>query len=401
MIPKPIDDILENDVAALVLAKREEGPQIDFKSWEPRPSDDKWKNDFCKDVCAFGNAAGGDLVYGMEEVDGVASKLAPFEAEVDSLSLTLQNLVLERIEPQLHGVRIRPVPCANGGFVLVVRVPRSFSGIHRLKTNKEFYVRESSSNRALDVPAIVSRISELLGHRDRVNAFFDRRYSDILAGQYPIELTDGPKLVVHAVPVRDFLDGEQVDYDGAGRQISPPFLTDIGGWNPCRVFDGRMFYASVGGTDNSARTSTLLMNSGVIEATCSLRPWNANPEQKTFLLEEVEASVLRFLAQLVSTPHIASACGIPFVVRVCLLATNGWGADSGQPAADRHAKNSARVQQNSAALVLPEVLVESADVDFAHHLHGMFSRAWQAWNYSQSPFYTKNADGRWVRNGRR
>jgi len=38
---------------------------------------DRDKAEFLKDVCAFANADGGDLIYGIDEEDGKASALTP------------------------------------------------------------------------------------------------------------------------------------------------------------------------------------------------------------------------------------------------------------------------------------------------------------------------------------
>ena len=93
--------------------------------------------------------------------------------------------VADSIEPRLHGARFRAVPLEAGGVLIVARLPRSSSGIHRQRRDGHFVVRESRSNREPDVPGIVSRISDLLGREDRVRDFFARRYADILTAQYP------------------------------------------------------------------------------------------------------------------------------------------------------------------------------------------------------------------------
>lgn len=100
---------------------------------------------------------------------------------------------------------------AEGGRVLVVRVPRSFSGIHRSKRDAHFWVRESNSKRQLDVTGITNRIAENLGRRDRLEDLFARRYAAIGSDLYPLALNSVPKVVVHVVPTRDIFSGEEID----------------------------------------------------------------------------------------------------------------------------------------------------------------------------------------------
>ena len=401
MIPKPIDEIGEADIAALVDGGREEGAQLDYKSAPPEPGNEKWKTDFCKDVCAFANSAGGDLVFGVEEARGTAARVVPFETDADTMALTLQNIVLDRIEPQIHGVRIHPVPTAAGQYLLVVRVPRSFVGIHRVKANKEFYVRESRSNRALDVPGIVSRVSDLLGRKDRVSAFFERRYADILAGQYPIELAAGPRLVLHAVPSRSFLDGEEVDLERIQPHAVPSLLQGASMSSDRRVFEGRIFSASASGTEPAA-ISTLLMHSGVVEATGPLlMPWGAT-DDGFIALDLLEMSVLHFVGAFVSTGLVGATCGFPFLLRLCILGANGRPANSGAQMVEVFHRGNP-VRQVSSALVLPEVLIEGPSQDIVHSLQPTFLRAWHAWGYSKSPYYVQDpaTANRWVRKERR
>jgi len=68
-------------------------------------------------VTAFANTAGGHLVIGIEEADGVAAALrgitsSPADDEIRRLESILEN----GVEPRLVGVRIRPVPLSAGGM---------------------------------------------------------------------------------------------------------------------------------------------------------------------------------------------------------------------------------------------------------------------------------------------
>src|SRR5690348_11738053 len=126
MIPKRLDDILEDDLNRLVGIA--ESRQLEFKQ-NIGNSDEEIK-EFLKDVSAMANAAGGDIVYGIVEavdqngnttanaVNGVAGQNA------DDVSLRLDNLVRDCIKPRLVGCGIQHVPLANGNSCFVVRVPK-------------------------------------------------------------------------------------------------------------------------------------------------------------------------------------------------------------------------------------------------------------------------------------
>jgi predicted HTH transcriptional regulator len=55
------------DLDRLIVDAVKESLTLDYKQSLALTKDDKKKEDLCKDVTAFANSAGGQLVYGMEE----------------------------------------------------------------------------------------------------------------------------------------------------------------------------------------------------------------------------------------------------------------------------------------------------------------------------------------------
>lgn len=394
MIPKPIESITADDIHALVAAGFEEGPRLDFKRDLPK-DDSEGKKAFYADICAFANSAGGDLVYGIQEADGVAKEVLPLTLPmgVDGYVLKLTSAMRDSIEPGLHGVQIKAIDLTDGKHALVIRVPRSGSGIHRSRRDGQFYVRRSRSNEQLDVPGIVSRVSDMLGREDRLASFFARRYADIASNQTSLNLRSGPKLVVHALPVRDFLSGEDVDVWGLNVQESPPFLQEGRGYSTRNTVEGRAFYDA---DDNAANHYTLLMSNGVVESCTDLVPhyW---PEQYQHVnLGYVEQCVLRFARSLRASTYVERTCGLPMVVRVALLGANDLRFGSGHPRKLAGSTHGLPIRQPLPLLCLPDALVEAVDQPLDHLLHGTFLRMWLAWGYNRSYFYTQ-VDGLWTR----
>lgn len=320
MIPKPIESITAADLHALVAAGFEEGPRLDFKRDLPK-DDSEGRKALYADICAFANSAGGDLVYGIQEGDGVAKEVMPLTLPmgVDGYVLKLTSAIRDNIEPGLHGVQIRAIDLAEGKHALVIRVPRSGSGIHRSRRDGQFYVRRSRSNEQLDVPGIVSRVSDMLGREDRLASFFARRYADIALNQTSLNLRSGPKLVVHALPVRDFLSGEDVDVWGLNEDDSPPFLQEGRGYSTRNTVEGRAFYDA---DENAANHYTLLMSNGVVESCADLMPHHWADQHRRIYLGNVEDFVLRFVRSLRASTYVERTCGLPMVIRVALLGTN-------------------------------------------------------------------------------
>lgn len=150
MIGKPIDTLLKADIDALVANEVREGRTLDYKAELSLDNPDQ-KQEFLKDVSAFANASGGDLIYGVREsrVDGVptgipeeARGFRPSVATFDAETGRIMSVIKDCLQPRLVGVQAKWVDGYPDGAVLVLRVPRSWNAPHMvtLKGNSRFAV---------------------------------------------------------------------------------------------------------------------------------------------------------------------------------------------------------------------------------------------------------------------
>src|SRR5579862_4950245 len=73
MILKPLEDITQADIEALVADKVSEGQKLEYKQ-EIHGGKDADVKEFLADVSSFANAVGGDIVYGVEEERDASGK---------------------------------------------------------------------------------------------------------------------------------------------------------------------------------------------------------------------------------------------------------------------------------------------------------------------------------------
>jgi hypothetical protein len=203
----------------------------------------------------------------------------------------------------------------------------------------------------------------------------------------------GAKLVVHLVPARDFLSGEQVDLESIPMNGNLPFLNASGSHSERRTFDGRAFFDA---DENNANYFTMFMRSGVVEAGMALIPSYWPDDMKKVDLSYIEESVLKFLAAFQGGNFPGMLSGYPFLVRVALLGTNGLPYTSGARLDSSRNPYGLPVRQPQTVLALPDVLIENADADLHHEMHSSFVRMWHAWGYSRSFCYALK-DGKWQR----
>jgi predicted HTH transcriptional regulator len=94
MIPKPFEAIAEDDVLALIANAVSEGRTIDYKRELPGNGDGD-KKEFLADVSSFANTSGGDLVFGIDEVEGLPTRITGFQSANADLEIQASGQHLE------------------------------------------------------------------------------------------------------------------------------------------------------------------------------------------------------------------------------------------------------------------------------------------------------------------
>jgi predicted HTH transcriptional regulator len=142
----PLDKVDASYLQELCDRSEEESQTLDFKQTLPG-KEDKDKTEFAKDVCAFANADGGTLIYGIAEADGKASKVLAIQGikSSDIEQRRLRSIVASRIEPPVTGISMRIVEMQNG-LALLLQVPASFDGPHCVKDREQrrFVIRNGA-----------------------------------------------------------------------------------------------------------------------------------------------------------------------------------------------------------------------------------------------------------------
>lgn len=203
LIGKALDHVNEADFTSLVSSRVSEGRSIEFKRELPGGSDADIK-EFLADVTSLANAQGGDLVFGIEEVEGIANKVAGMAAsDVDAAILRLENLLRDGIEPRLSGVRMKWVelPANRGG--LIVRVPASLASPHRIrfKNSGRFYNRNSRGKYEMDTHELRVAFTASEHMPTRLRQLHATAVKAARGEGLPFRLNDEPMTVASVIPL--------------------------------------------------------------------------------------------------------------------------------------------------------------------------------------------------------
>lgn len=223
-LPRDLITTNETNLTALVAAQVSEGTYLDLKRELPK-LDGNGRHELLADVSAFANSSGGDLVYGIgEDGEGRAAALVPQTGNADEEARRFQDVLMNGIEPRVPGLQVQSVP-VTGGFALIIRVPQSWAGPHRVKSNQHFYIRENGRKRPLDVPEVRGLFLRSDQQAQRVRDFRTERLGKLLAGEAPHRLVQGAMLVGHFVPTQAALGTVNVDPIPYMRERSLPVLS--------------------------------------------------------------------------------------------------------------------------------------------------------------------------------
>ena len=225
MIPAKLDDATVEHVNRLIAAGVAESKTLEFKRDVPG-RDNSAKHEFLADVCALANAAGGDIIFGLDENnDGVATNIVGQAVNPDNECLRLQDVVLNGLEPKLTGVHAHAVQVEEGKHVFILRVPQSWVPPHRVKTNQHFFIREGRRKRQLDMPEVRIAVIQSENLRERVRSFRADRIGKLIAGEGPVPLLEGAIQVLHVLPVSSILAGKAVDVTDYHNNRSIPVIS--------------------------------------------------------------------------------------------------------------------------------------------------------------------------------
>ena len=400
-LPEKLTDVTQQDLDNLIQDKVLEGPHLEFKRELPKQWNNEAKHEFVADMSAFANAGGGDVIYGLsEDVEGQASEITPLlELDIDATVRRLQSLLADSVEPRMHGMQVVPVKVMVGnvdGYVIVVRIPQSWVGPHRVKTNQHFYIREGNRKRSLDVPEIRSLFLRTENQAQRAWNFRTERVGKIFVGETPQSLIVGPSLVVHLIPTQAVLG--QVEVDVSQYSAAPIRVPLLGPSESCAMhlnFDGALCVrVHRQEQEKGVWGYTQFFRNAFIESVYVLKPveWRKQeglPGPSVLPSAEFE----RWLIKLVKDAQVECGnLGIIAEMSVMLSLVRAKNLLFGVDSTQTLLSNDEGIFDRD-TLIYPDVLVE-VGAEPAKALKPLFDMVWQSVGIPWSPHYDQTTGAR-------
>jgi hypothetical protein len=390
MLPYPLSEIEESHLAGLVSGKVPEGKTIEYKSDLPGGSDTD-KKEFLKDVSAFANTDGGDIIYGVTTADGQLLGFTGIgdDAVPDEIILRLENLARDGIAPRLPRLEMRAVE-GFGVTMLVVRVHKSWSAPHRVVFggHGHFYGRNSAGAFQMDVGQLRNAFALSESVTERMRGFIATRRRAILDGDPVMRLGRGCAQVLHIVPVSAFAGESRIDIAPNLESLKDFHPLGRDGYQNSRInLEGIVTFANL--ADGRTNAYTQVWRSGVVEAV-AVFPMRDEPPPAIHAPtyeKRVRLGAKRYLAKLqqLNVPP-------PFILFVSFLNANGYSFLTGL---GEWGEAPTKADRN--VLEVPEVILMDFGASLDQVLRPVFDTVWNAFGHEKCAYF--NAAGEYASTG--
>lgn len=378
MFNKQFGEINKTDVDTLVASQIAESKTIEFKRDLPDNS-----KEFLADVSSFANAAGGDIVFGIDAPQGTAVAAAGImTTNIDADILRLENLIRDGIEPRLP-VQTKHIDGFGNGPIVLMRIPKSWSSPHMvtLGGTSRFFTRASNGKHQMDVGEIRNAfaISDSIG--EKIRRFHLDRVGKIIAQELPVRLRDQPKIILHLIPFSAFGLEPQLSpgklYEGRVAFKPIRFNSDLSRIN----IDGLLSAAMENRQTGTCFGHCQVFRSGIVEAVDAsiiernqlIPSWALEDE----IIKATDSYLKGMADQLIVSPLVA------------MLTVTGASGLIMAPPPRRMRFESTPIDRD--ILIMPDVIINDMSKSPHSLLRPLFDAIWNAAGWPESPYY--DADG--------
>lgn len=260
MLDRPIEAIDEQVLASLIENHVAERRDLEFKRELPGRNDEQVK-EFLADVTSLANAQGGDLIYGIEEDNGVAAALPGVDAaDHDAEILRLEGSLQTSVAPRLVGLRTHWVPLANGRGAIVMRVPGSLSAPHQViyRNSRRFWGRNSRGKYEMDVHELRHAFTQSEQLPQRFRQIHAEAIEMARGVDMPFGINAEPTAVLSVAPLGLFREERSIPIT-RDHAVVP---VQVGGYSGIDMIEGVLMHAPVEAETGTVSAFALTHRSG-------------------------------------------------------------------------------------------------------------------------------------------
>lgn len=373
VIDKEFDDININDIEFLVDNKVAEGLLLDYKV-QNYSRTNNGKKELLKDITAFANSSGGDLIIGVgDDRYNQASFISGIETNNIAEEVNrIEQIVYSGTEPKLNSFKVKYLKLDDGKYIIIVRVEASplFPHMISFQKNNRFYIRKSDKNILLDAYELKNIFLKSENIFENIKNENKKRISRIYSGDSIIPIDgDRPKILINFIPYHSVINDKIFNF----KNITLGFPIQ-------RInFDGILGYKT---NQNGISSYCQLYRNGILEFASTTSKVFSNIENPFNTIENVdvinankngfEDYLIRkcsYFYDVLKNLNVE----LPIYMFISLIDVNGYRI---------YYKNQDNVKLTNAVdrdlLILPEIEIKSSNFDMKSILTDIINMIWNA-----------------------
>lgn len=316
------------------------------------------RKEFLADISAMANSQGGYILIGIAEKDGAAKELLGIEGSADQLILRYEQIARTALQPRIPDLSFKPVTLRSGRFVLVIAIPQSFDGPHRViyQGKNAFFARAGAGKYEPDVTELRAMFMKTISIAERVRAFHESRVSNVISQKTPIGFSL-PALVMHIMPLSALSGANQLNMRALHDKWQKFVPTGSGNLYSLgrRVnLDGILVFAGPEPVD----VYTQIWKNGTIETCVKLFVGTDRLNNPYIHADYIEQPLVRSIQSQITALDEIGVKG-PFAIHVTLLGLKAVALEWGK--GFHIGREAQKFDRNP--IPLPEILIPSAPKD--------------------------------------
>jgi hypothetical protein len=125
----------------------QESLTLDQKASASLARDSRSRDELCKDVSAFANSAGGQIVYGIEER---AQRPVSIDAGSDITREWIEQVIDLNVQPRIEGLVVTPIAVSAGRHAYVLTIPQASGRAPHQAPDRKYYKRQNFKSAPMD-----------------------------------------------------------------------------------------------------------------------------------------------------------------------------------------------------------------------------------------------------------
>jgi Schlafen, AlbA_2 len=144
----------KSDLDRLITEDIQESLTLDYKAAAALGKSNNQRNELCKDVSAFANSAGGQIIYGIEERDHHPVRVQDTDgvASADISREWVEQVIDSNVQPRIMDLHIQPIDAAAGRIAYVITIPPATTNAPHQAPDHKYYYRQIGSDGRLSGP---------------------------------------------------------------------------------------------------------------------------------------------------------------------------------------------------------------------------------------------------------